>query len=68
MPYTETQREALKKAIASGTKRVTYEGKTVEYRDLAEMKQALAEIEDELNSAAGIPVTRQVRVYSQKGL
>lgn len=35
--YTLTQYEAISAAIASGHTRVTYDGKTVEYRSLEEM-------------------------------
>lgn len=53
MSYTQGQIDALKSAIASGTQRVTYDGKTVEYRSLAEMVTALGMMEREVNAAAG---------------
>ena len=31
MPWTQTELDALKRAYASGTLRVSYDGKTVEY-------------------------------------
>ena len=31
MPWTQTELDALKRAFAGGTLRVTYDGKTVEY-------------------------------------
>lgn len=37
MAYTLAQYEALTSAIASGHLRVTYDGKTVEYRSLDDM-------------------------------
>lgn len=37
MAFTETQLEAIEKAIAEGTLRVKYENKEVEYRSLDEM-------------------------------
>jgi hypothetical protein len=37
---------ALRLAIVSGTLRVTYDGRTIEYRSLAEMKAALRFAED----------------------
>lgn len=48
MPYSVEQYEAIKEAIASGTTSVSYGGKTVSYRSLAEMKEIVRIIEDEL--------------------
>ena len=48
MPYTIEQYEALKDAIVSGVTTVTYGDKTVSYRSLAEMKDAVRIIEAEL--------------------
>lgn len=48
MSFTQEQYEALKAAIVSGTQSVTYGDKTVSYRSLAEMKEALRMIEAEL--------------------
>ncbi|SDL36913.1 hypothetical protein SAMN04487971_109136 [Paracoccus chinensis] len=39
---------ALRLAIVSGTTRVTYDGKTVEYRSISEMRAALRFAEDTL--------------------
>ena len=68
MAYTQTQKDALEKALASGVTRVTYDGKTVEYRSLAEIKEALKEVSNALTVSSGKTVTRQVRVYASKGL
>lgn len=43
---------ALRTAIVSGTLRVTYDGRTIEYRSLAEMKAALRFAEDTLAGPA----------------
>lgn len=51
--YTEQHLIAIKEAYGSGITRVTYDGKTSEYRSLAEMKQIIATIELELAAAAG---------------
>ncbi len=67
MAYTEAQRDALRKALASGERRVTYDGKTVEYRSIAELKEALAEVEAALAGAEGRRV-RQIRTTTSKGL
>ena len=66
MSYTEEQRDALRRALASGERRVSYDGKTVEYRSVAELKEALAEVEAALTQAKGKRV-RQIRVNTNKG-
>lgn len=43
---------ALRLAIVSGTTRVTYDGKTIEYRSIAEMKAALRFAEDAIAGPA----------------
>ena len=48
MAYTTTQYAAVCAAIASGERRVKYDGKEVEYRSMAELMQAKANIEAEL--------------------
>lgn len=40
MAYTQAQLDGLDAAIASGTLRVSYEGKTVEYRSMDELLRA----------------------------
>ncbi len=64
----QTRREALLAARASGVARVTYEGKTVEYRSLAEIDRAIEALEREIAAAEGRRVIRQVRVTTTKGL
>lgn len=48
MAFTIQQYEALKSAIATGTQTVSYGDKTVTYRSLAEMKEVLRIMENEL--------------------
>ena len=48
MAYTLTQYQAVCDAIASGERRVRYDGKEVESRSMAELMQAKANIESEL--------------------
>ena len=66
MAYTEEQRDALRQALASGERRVSYDGKSVEFRSVAELKEALAEVEAALAQADGKRV-RQIRVTTRKG-
>lgn len=66
--YTIEQRDALREAIASGATEVTYNGKTVKYRSLNDMRSILDAIEDDL---AGPNVRRRsnsLRMVTSKGL
>lgn len=54
--YNQAQLDAIRKAYASGITRVTYDGKTTEYRSLADMRQIIATIEADLASATGRPL------------
>ena len=67
MAYTEAQRDALKAALASGVRTVTYDGTTTTYRDLDEVRSILGEINAELSVAAGKKTTRQIRVIGKRG-
>jgi hypothetical protein len=46
--FTVTQLEAIEKAIASGTLKVRYDGKEVQYHTMTELMNARAVIRDEL--------------------
>lgn len=67
MPYTEQQLQALRDALASGVRRVRFADREVEFRDVAELKQAIATAEAEMAKSAGTPVVRQIRVSTGKG-
>ena len=45
MTYTPEHLQALREALASGEHRVTYEGKSIEYRSVSDLKAAIAEVE-----------------------
>lgn len=45
MSYTQAQLDALRAALVSGTNRVTYEGRTVEYRSVADLERVIATVE-----------------------
>lgn len=68
MSYTLTQRDALRQAIVSGVLRLTYDGKTVEYRSMAELKAALNDIEQALARDNGEVQTRRIKIYAEKDL
>jgi hypothetical protein len=63
-----TRREALAAQRSSGVARVSYDGKTVEYRSLAEIDRALEALDREIAAAEGRRIVRQVRVTAAKGL
>lgn len=64
----QTRREALAASRASGVARVSYDGKTVEYRSLAEIDRAIDVLDREIATLEGRRVIRQVRVTTTKGL
>jgi hypothetical protein len=55
MSWTQAELDALKAAYASGTMRVTYDGKTVEYDSEAALLRRIQTIEGAINAAAGTP-------------
>jgi len=64
--YTDAHRDALREAIASGVLRVSYDGRTVEYRSLADLRAALREVETALDPAQR--TVRQIRIVADKDL
>jgi hypothetical protein len=64
----ETRLEALKAQRDSAVARVSYDGRTVEYRGTAEIARAISDLERELQAAQGTAPVRQIRVYTSKGL
>jgi hypothetical protein len=62
------RRDALSAQRASGVARVSYDGKTVDYRSVAEIDRALEVLDREIASAEGRRMVRQVRVTTAKGL
>ena len=63
----QTRIEALKAQRASGIVRVTYDGKTVEYRGDAEIAAAIRDIEAEISRLNGETPIRQIRFRTSKG-
>lgn len=62
------RREALTAQRASGVARVSYDGKTVEYRSLAEIDRAIEALDREIAAAEGRRIIRHLRVTTSKGL
>ena len=67
IPYTTTQLDALRRALVTGERRVSFGDKTVEYRSVEELLAAMRTVEAELARAAGARPTRQVRITTGKG-
>lgn len=66
MPFSQSDIDALKAAIATGTKRVQFENRSVDYQDTSQMLKALEVMESEVSALTSTPV-RQIRVYANKG-
>ena len=64
----EARLEALKAQRDSAVARVSYDGRSVEYRGTAEIARAIADLERELQAAQGTSPVRQIRVFTSKGL
>ena len=64
----EARLEALKAQRDSAVARVSYDGRSVEYRGTAEIARAIAELERELQALEAKAPVRQIRIYSSKGL
>ena len=62
------RRESLTTQRASGVARVSYDGKTVDYRSIAEIDRAIEALEREIAVAEGRRMVRHVRVMATKGL
>jgi len=65
--YTTTQLDALKRALATGERRVGFGDKTVEYRSVEELQAAIRTVEAEIARNAGASPKRQIRVTTAKG-
>lgn len=66
MTYTTTQLDALKRALATGERRVSFGDKTVEYRSVEELQSAIRTVKAELARGAGTSRNRQIRVTTRK--
>ena len=64
----KSRREALSASRSSGVARVSYDGKTVEYRSLAEIERAIEQIDRDIAALEGRRIVRHVRVTTSKGL
>ena len=67
MSYSTEQLDALRRALVTGERRVSFGDKTVEYRSVEELLAAIRTVEGALARAAGSRPTRQVRITTGKG-
>ncbi|MPS30642.1 MAG: hypothetical protein E2576_14320 [Alcaligenaceae bacterium] len=69
MAFTQSDLDALKRAIAGGQVEVQYGDKRVRYRSLDEMKGLLRMMQEDVNRAAGRRPRRLVRLrHAGKGV
>jgi len=64
----KARREALAAQRSSGVARVSYDGRSVDYRSIAEIDRAIEVLDREIAAAEGRKIIRQVRVITRKGL
>ena len=62
------RRDALAAQRSSGVARVSYDGKTVDYRSVAEIDRAIEALDREIAAAEGRRIVRHVRMTTSKGL
>ena len=55
MTWSQAELDALRKAYASGTLRVSYDGRSVEYGSEADLLRRIRTIESEMAAAEGRP-------------
>ena len=63
-----SRRETLAVQRSSGVTRVSYDGKTVDYRSVAEIDRAIEALDREIAAAEGRRIVRHVRITTSKGL
>ena len=60
MTWSQAELDALRKAYASGTLRVSYDGRSVEYGSEADLLRRIRTIESEMAAADGRPKPQAV--------
>ena len=63
-----SRREALSAQRSSGVARVSYDGKTVDYRSVPEIDRAIEALDREVATLEGRRIVRHVRITTSKGL
>jgi hypothetical protein len=67
MGWTEAELEALRRAYASGTLRVSYDGKSIEYGAATDLLARIRTIEAAMAAVAGRPKPRRSYAAFRKG-
>lgn len=67
MAWTQSDLDAIDKAIASGTEEVKFADRSVRYRSVSDLMKARAEIINNLAQQSGPKQTRQIRVFTDSG-
>lgn len=67
MAWSQSELDALRKAYASGTLRVSYDGRSVEYGSEADLLRRIRTIEGEMAAADGRPKRRRSLATFRKG-
>ncbi|ABC32326.1 conserved hypothetical protein [Hahella chejuensis KCTC 2396] len=65
--YTQEQLDVLKRALATGERRVSFGDKTVEYRSVAELQAAIRTVEAEISRRELTPRVRRIYMTTGKG-
>mgnify|MGYP003445196761 CR=1 FL=1 len=67
MPWTQSELDALKKAYAAGTLRVSFEGRSVEYGSAADLLSRIRIIEAEMAMQSGSAAPKRSLASYRKG-
>jgi hypothetical protein len=67
MTWSQAELDALRKAYASGTLRVSYEGRSVEYGSEADLIRRIRTVENEMAIAEGRPKRKRSLATFRKG-
>lgn len=67
MPWTEDELAALRRAYASGTLRVSYDGKSIEYGSAEDLLARIRRLEGDIAAVAGRPKPRRSFATFSKG-
>lgn len=63
----QARREALEKALASGHRRVEYDGNSVEYRSVAEIRSALSVVSNDIARLSGARRRKRIFISAARG-
>jgi hypothetical protein len=67
MTWSQAELDALRNAYASGTLRVSYDGRSVEYASEADLIRRIRTIESEMAAADGRPKRKRSFAIFRKG-